>query len=135
MQSTNEFSFMLKPGEHGIGVFALHDIDKGVELRLFGDTDPVRVLNKKDIPEELRHLCADRGDTMICPTDFGHIPLGWYLNHSSTPNTEHNGSIGPRYPHWFAMRDIKAGEEITIDYNTLDEPEENKEAFYLADAS
>jgi SET domain-containing protein len=28
------------------------------------------------------------------------------------------------------LRDIKAGEEITIDYNTLEESEEAKENYY-----
>ena len=47
-----------------------------------------------------------------------------YLNHSKTPNAYHKNY------NYYALRDIKAGEEITIDYNTLEEPEEAKEDFY-----
>jgi len=31
---------------------------------------------------------------------------------------------------FFAKKDVKAGEEITIDYNNLDEPENAKEDYY-----
>ena len=38
-QLTNEFSFVLKGTQYGVGVFAVHDIQKGSHLRLFGDLD------------------------------------------------------------------------------------------------
>ncbi|MDO8624417.1 MAG: hypothetical protein Q7R54_03620 [bacterium] len=97
MQETNEFSFVLKPSMHGVGVFVAHDIAKGTELRLFGDTDPVRTLRKEDVPEYLQHFCVNRADMMICPPDFGFMPIGWYLNHSSSPNAAHNGSMEAGY--------------------------------------
>ena len=130
MDSTNEFSFILKPSQYGIGVFAVHDIKAGVYLRLFGDQTKelerrIRNLNKKDVPEILRQYCIDRGESLICPDDFGHIPLGWYLNHSKNVNAIHRGDY-----RWYASRDIRAGEEILIDYNSLEEPEESKEAYY-----
>ena len=40
--STNEFSFVLKPSSHGIGVFAVHDIKEDTSMRVFGDTNPRR---------------------------------------------------------------------------------------------
>jgi hypothetical protein len=48
------------------------------------------------------------------PPDFGCMEIGWYLNHSDTPNAYHDGSY-----EYFAGRNIAAGEEITIDYRTL----------------
>jgi len=130
MDSTNEFSFTLKPSEHGIGVFAVHDIEANTYLRLFGDQTEelehrTRSLNKKDVPEILRQYCIDRGETLICPDDFGHMPVGWFLNHSKNPNAFHRGDYC-----WYALRDIAAGEEILIDYNSLEEPEESKESYY-----
>ncbi|OHA01355.1 MAG: hypothetical protein A3C11_01765 [Candidatus Sungbacteria bacterium RIFCSPHIGHO2_02_FULL_49_12] len=122
--TTNEFSFILKPSQHGIGVFAVHDIKKGTYLRLFGDEKElehrVRNLDKKEIPEAFRQYPMDRGETMICPEDFGCMPVGWYLNHSNKANAIHQDY------HWYAARDIVAGEEITIDYNTLGESEESR---------
>jgi SET domain-containing protein len=126
--STDEFSFLLKPSEHGIGVFAAHDIKKGTYLRFFGgeteETDVSVVRKKEDVPEPFRQYCMDRGDTLRCPKDFGRMEVGWHLNHSKTPNAYH------RNYDYYALRDILTGEEITIDYNSLEEPEEAKEDYY-----
>lgn len=126
---TNEFSFVLKPSIHGIGVFAAHDIKMGASLRLFGnDESPEesRMLNKENVPEFFRHYCIARGSQLSCLDDFGCMPIGWYMNHSRTPNAKH------RNWEYFAILDISAGEEILIDYNTLEEPEEYKESYYYS---
>lgn len=126
---TDEFSFILKPSRHGIGVFVAHDIAEGTYLRLFGEKgelkDQTRLFSKEKIPELFRGYCVDRGALLICPLDFGYMPIGWYLNHSKKPNAKQ------RDYHWYASRDIFAGEEITIDYNTLEEPDEAKEDYYF----
>ena len=125
---TTEFSFILKSAEHGVGVFAAHDIKEGTYLRFFGDETEMAgvsvIRNKNDVPEFFRQYCLDRGDTLFCPKDFGRMEVGWYLNHSKTPNAYHKDYD------YYASQDIKAGEEITIDYNTLEEPEETKEDFF-----
>ena len=128
METTDEFSFVLKPSAHGIGVFAAHNIKKDTYLRLFGDEKTLghstRLLPKDKVPEFFHTYCMDKGEDLVAPTDFGAMPVGWYLNHSSQPNATH------REYHWYAYRDIKAGEEILIDYNSLQEPEEAKESYY-----
>lgn len=125
---TTEFSFILKPSKHGIGVFAAHDIKEGTYLRFFGvetiETNVSEIREKKDVPKLFQQYCVDRGDKLVCPKDFGHMEVGWYLNHSKTPNTYHKNYD------YYALRDVKVGEEITIDYNTLEEPEEAKEDYY-----
>ena len=126
---TGEFSFLLKPAEHGIGVFAAHDVKKGTHLKMFGREEALEARSlareKKDVPETFRSYCMDWGDKLICPKDFSCMPVGWYLNHSKSPSAARD----KRY-WWYAARDIKAGEEITIDYNSLEEPEEVKEDYY-----
>ena len=131
MNKTTEFSFILKPSSiagAGIGVFAAHDIAEETHLRLFGDKlsteERVRTLAKTQIPKEFQSFCKDLGETMICPLDFGQIAHGWYLNHSRSPN-----AIKRRFD-WYAARDIRKGEEILIDYNSLGEPDEYKESYY-----
>ncbi|MCA9370379.1 MAG: SET domain-containing protein-lysine N-methyltransferase [Candidatus Peregrinibacteria bacterium] len=62
---------------------------------------------------------------MECPKYFNHMEIGCYLNHAKNPNAMHDKEY--RY---YALQDIHAGEEITIDYNTLEEPEEDKESYY-----
>ena len=61
---------------------------------------------------------------MMCPRDFACMELGWYLNHSKNPNAYHNDY------EFYALTDIKVGQEILIDYNSLEEPEEGKEDYY-----
>jgi len=108
--------------------FAVHDIKAGTYLRLFGGetetTDVLVLRNKENVPEFFRQYCIDRSETLLCPKDFGCMEVGWYLNHSKTPNAYH------RNYNFYALRDIKAGEEITVNYNTLEEPEEAKEDYY-----
>lgn len=126
---TTEFSFILKPSEHGVGVFATHDIKKDTHLRLFGDGETIDlrslVRKKEDVPKIFHGYCMDRGDELVCPTDFGHMHVGWHLNHSDSPNTYPDSDYK-----WYAARNIKLGEEITIDYNSLAEPEEEKGEYY-----
>lgn len=125
---TDEFSFVLKPAEHGIGVFAAHDIKEGAYLRFFGGktvlTNVTVIRNKEDVPEFFQQYCIDRDDKLVCPKDFRHMEIGWHLNHSKKPNAHHKNYD------YYASRDIKAGEEITIDYNSLEEPEEAKGEYY-----
>jgi SET domain-containing protein len=52
------------------------------------------------------------------------MEVGWFLNHSDKPNAYHENY------EYYALRDIKEGEEITIDYNSLEESEESKEYYY-----
>jgi len=126
---TNEFSFILKQSKCGIGVFATHDIEKDTFLRLFGkeekDKSRARVMKKKDVPDIFREYCADRGDELLCPKDFGEMSVGWYLNHSKDSNAYHKDYL------FYAFRDIRKGEEIFIDYNSLEEPEETKDDYYF----
>lgn len=125
---TTEYSFILRPSEYGIGVFATHAIAQGTFLRLFGDRDAPDPVTKEcrvqDVPDAFRMYCLHRPDGVIRPADFGCMEIGWFLNHSKHPNARHAGYD------YYAARDIQEGEEITIDYNTLDEPEEHKEAYY-----
>lgn len=122
---TDEFSFILRPSEFGIGVFAVHDIKEGTYLRLFGAEDGSRLMDKSEVPEIFRDYCVDHGDKIYCPEDFGRLQVGWYLNHSKNPNAKPDENYS-----YYAKRDIKAGEEITVDYNLLNEPEEAKKDYY-----
>lgn len=125
---TTEFSFVLKNSDHGVGVFAFHDIRANTYLRVFGDENNphnVSIVRKKEaVPEFFRSYCVDRGETMECPSDFGCMEVGWFINHSKNPN------VYVRNREFYALRDILAGEEITIDYNFLKEPREAKDDYY-----
>jgi SET domain-containing protein len=127
MNKTDEFSFRLKTSNiGGIGVFALHDIEPGTWLALKPRGVTVGVERKeKEIPKELLMYCIAKEDNVWqCPPEFNHMHLIWYLNHSDHPNAE------KRDDGYYSIKDIKAGQEILIDYNILEEPEDKKEDFY-----
>lgn len=132
--STNEFSFQLKPSKHGIGVFVLHDVAEGTKLMVQPDGYIARILNKEDIPDELLMYCEARTEndgTYFCPQDFSAMELSWFINHSNTPNVklEFSETKYATVTH-YAARDLKAGEELLIDYNEFEEPEESKGGYY-----
>lgn len=120
-----EFSFILKPSQiNGIGVFATHDILKGTIL--FSGTHVQRKMNRKDIPTEFFPYCIWLNDEeCMCPERFDRIEIGWYLNHSNEPNVSIISGAK-----MITINDIKAGDEIFINYNELDEPEHLKDDYY-----
>jgi SET domain-containing protein len=115
----------LRPSKRGgVGVFAIRNIPKGAQI-FYGDNDRIVWLNKrklKRLPSELRRLyddssiIKDRGQTYGCPVNFNRLTAPWYLNSSSRPN------VGcDKRDRFFALRDIRSGEELTVDYNTYNE--------------
>ncbi len=138
MAHYNECSFILKPSSlGGIGVFATHDIP--AETQIFNLKQQLkRTLKIKDVPQDFIKYCIYISDEeCICPERFDRMEIGWYLNHSDTPNiataeaiTESSANNGIKKRHIYTTKDIKAGDEILIDYNYLNEPEHLKENFY-----
>ncbi|QDU19176.1 SET domain-containing protein [Urbifossiella limnaea] len=115
--------FRLKPSTipgAGVGVFATVDIPAGTVLtELFADDD-VRFVPWADFavlpgPAEVRENFAVRyDDGAYLPRDLNRISVGWFLNDSRDPNLAHDADYV-----YFARRDIAAGEELLIDYDTL----------------
>lgn len=115
--ATGETSFMLRPCAYGVGVFAVHAIAKGAHLRLCSDDreEISRKVPRDSVAEPFLKYCLDQGDgTVIRPDDFGRMHLVWFLNHAETPNAAHRNYV------YYALRDIEAGEEILIDYATVE---------------
>ncbi|MBM4166220.1 MAG: SET domain-containing protein [Ignavibacteria bacterium] len=108
--TTDEFSFVLRISNiHGIGVFATHPIKQGTHLKLFWEQGKRR----KNVPKAFQQYTIEDKKYFAGPTNFGRMSVGWFLNHAKTPNAFHKNYS------YFAVRDIKAGEEILIDYDTL----------------
>jgi SET domain-containing protein len=115
----------LKPSKiHGVGVFAIRDIPKGRYV-FTDDDEPIVWIEKQSIeslPEELKQFYKDfaiiKGGKYGCPKSFDALTTAWYLNHSDIPNV----AVDKEY-RFYALRDIKAGEELTTNYHTYsDEP-------------
>ncbi len=126
---TNAESFVIKPSgipASGSGVFATHCIKAGDYLAFKPKNTTIGIVrSENDIPRKFLSLCIARDDgKYLCPADFENIETVWYLNHSSCPNAEQ------RSDGYYALSDIPRGEEILIDYNIFNEPEDKKEDFY-----
>jgi SET domain-containing protein len=114
-RETDERSFMLRPSPiAGVGVFITHPVKKGTYLALFLD-DTIRRIPYSEMKKDaqLEAFClvygVEREDYCCVPHSFSKMEVGWFLNHSKTPNAGRDDG-------WRAIRDIAAGEEITIDY-------------------
>lgn len=132
-----EFSFQLKPSPvGGIGVFATHDIPSGTLLFNNPEGHKIRILKIKDVPQEFSQYCVYvNDDECWAPERFDRMEMGWYINHSHTPNIASKKDVKKNdmnviKPNLYAIKDIKAGDEILMDYNELNEPEHLKEDFY-----
>ena len=110
---------------HGIGVFAIADIPKGCRemfSRNVGEWIKLPVTEVESLPEHSRNLvetyCLFDTDHYYVP-DYGFkvMDLVNYLNHSSSPNII-SIKDGEEFE---ALRDIKAGEELFVDYHYLAE--------------
>ena len=116
---------------HGVGVFAIKDIQKGEKLYLLPPkgfmNEPPPVYNLphaslKKLRPEVKELILDRwpavinGSHFIAPNDMA--VLCTFVNHSEEPNYEISTDK--------ALKDIRAGEEVVQNYRLM----ENYEKIY-----
>ena len=106
---------------HGIGVFAIRDIPEGTRITDHRDYWEKHARNQLT-PEEMNQLHPAIRKIILDRTHFFEedtllefyspnlsAPLEYWLNHSDTPNITGTHTI----------RNIKADEELTINYKTL----------------
>lgn len=104
---------VLKSSIHGYGVFTKEPLAKG---QFIAELQGSKVHYAPGIYGQSNRYPNWIGigkDTWIDPVDEFQ-----YLNHSCTPNA---GLTGKDTLYMYAMRDIAAGEEITIDYSTTED--------------
>ena len=108
---------------HGIGIFAIRDIPKGTNIFSNDETEMVWIdeADIGNIDPELKRLyddfCVIKNGKYGCPKNFNMLTVGWYLNESKeNPNV----CCTDEYD-FVALRDIKKGEELAIDYSTYSE--------------
>ena len=113
---------------HGIGVFALCPIARGTRI-FANDGMPVRwveqaALDRAGLSPAQARLYHDfgvrRGDRIGCPLNFNYLTPSWYLNEPPAGAAASVASDADL--NFFACRDIKEGEELTIDYSAFSEP-------------
>ncbi len=114
--------------KHGVGVIAVRTIPKGTDP--FKNSDPcgdvLKIpkveLDRFEAPEEakkmVRDFCALQDGVYFVPNyGIDAVTKFYYLNHSKTPNmiTPDKGET------FITLRSIKAGEELTADYDDYHE--------------
>jgi SET domain-containing protein len=109
---------------HGVGVFAVRPIKKGTKL--FGDDNAALVPMKRSritrLSPGIRRLYTDfciiqaKGELYLCPNNFNQMTVSWYLNHSTKPNVRCDRDFN-----FYSLRQIKTGEELTVDYDSYNE--------------
>jgi SET domain-containing protein len=113
----------LKPSNiHGVGVFAIRNIPKGTYI-FRDDNEPIKWVEKqrtKGLPKAIRDLyedfCIIKNGKYGCPKSFDALTPTWYLNHSKKPNV-----AADKNTRFYTLRDIRKGEELTVDYRTYSE--------------
>ncbi len=107
----------------GIGVFALVDIPKGQQGIFSNDTSEWIRISKEEVgalPAHSRFLvenhCLYDEDAYYIPEyGFKMVDLVVYLNHADDPNV---ASLDEGQD-FVALRDIRAGEELFVDYGAI----------------
>jgi len=98
-----------KSGIEGMGVFALRDFKKGEVVYSFEKGRIADAIDTQNISKEESRYLDKIGDN-----EFEIIePPARYVNHSCDPNIDEKERAA------YALRDIKQGEEITIDYDKI----------------
>ncbi len=128
LESLKDVWCRLGATKHGVGVVAIRDIPKGANP--FKNCDPQGDLLEitqgeleaadcdESVKQIVRDFCALQGRKYYVP-DYGidAIDKSYFLNHSKTPNLE----VLNEGEDFVAARDIKAGEELTADYDLYNE--------------
>lgn len=105
---------------HGVGVFAIRAIPKGVDpFNSLVHFKEVKFSKKdlQDLPKsvfkQLQIFCYYVGDTFYVPTTgLNSVNMAIYVNHSKKPNLRFrkDGTLQ-------TLKDIRKGEELMIDYD------------------
>ena len=123
---TDNTYVMLRPSPlEGVGVFAIRDIPAGCR-EMFSKPDPDELwitLSKNEVEKLPAHAkfivqnyCLYDAENYFVPEQgFKKMDVSLFLNHSDAPNI-----ISIDEGDYFeAMRDIRAGEELLIDYGGI----------------
>jgi hypothetical protein len=94
-------------------------------MRLFlGDNEEMLWVEEKAFQKEskqIRKLYEDfaiiRNGLYRCPQNFNRLTMAWYVNEPDE-GTRPNVRFDEESSDFFALRDIKPGEELTVDYST-----------------
>jgi hypothetical protein len=114
-----------KVDKNGVGVFAIRGIKKDA-LLFRGDNEEFLWVEKASFggqPRAIRRLYDDFAvldeSQYCCPLNFNRLTVSWYLNEPAEGNEPNvRCEKGEEQYEFYALRAIKAGEELTVVYDT-----------------
>jgi|1048.fasta_scaffold15420_4 hypothetical protein len=100
---------------HGRGVFAARDIEPGEIIEIC----PVLVFSKEELVHVRQTFLDDYYFDWGTEGDYFALCLGYgsLYNHEYEPNAEYGMDFDALTIDFYAIKAIKAGEEITVNYN------------------
>ena len=111
----------------GVGLFAYRGIPNGTMIYATRPEEDlvVPLQSVRRLPPETQRLYKTFGivlegrDAVVVPKNFNHMSVIWYINHSdSDPNV-----MTPDGADYYTTRDVQAGEELLVNYNSFDTDE------------
>jgi SET domain-containing protein len=116
----------------GVGVIAIKNIPKGINpfKTLSTEKEKIIELNTNDIKKvdnQVKKILNDffgsdkKNRYDILASGPNNINISFYMNHSDKPNIDIVPSKKDDYLVFISNRNIKKGEELTINYNVYDE--------------
>jgi hypothetical protein len=110
---------------HGVGVFAIKDIPINTNPFQLAADQCQGIYAIEDEPSFVEKILHPEIKKMV--KDFGGLPkkgfnamtIAWYMNHSDKPNTNIGTSLCGKLV-FVTNTNIKAGEELFINYNHYD---------------
>ena len=121
---SNTFAKLAPSNIHGIGLFAIRDISFGQKLfeQILDDNDYIFLKNEDlqifdiEIQNLIKSLyILEEKGVWIQRTGLNHLDYSYYINHSDEPNLTYIQNKN----YYLPKRDIKKGEELTYDYNEV----------------
>jgi len=110
----------------GCGVFAIRDIPEGVNPFKGCDDTEYKPIPLSDFPKNLNPnvfnmvkdflVLDDEDNFWFSDKGIQGIDVSYFLNHSETPNM----IADPLGENFYTNREVKAGEELFVNYSTYD---------------
>ena len=121
-------------GIHGHGAFAAQDLHEGQRLGVYeGRRYTAWQAGRRDWDSRLTYVFGLTDGTVIDASDGGNASR--HINHSCSPNCvayEEPGPRGKLIVAFYALRDIRAGEELFLDYCLEVDESEDRSTFGCA---
>lgn len=119
---------------HGTGVFATVDLAPGQHIGTYqGRRYTARQAARRDWDHALTYVFGLSDGSLIDASEGGNETR--HLNHSCEPNCEAQEETGPRgrlLISFYALKPVKAGAELFIDYGLIVEEPESDAAYRCA---